>query len=289
MSTVYSIKDIERLSGIKAHTLRIWEKRYGIIKPKRTQTNIRYFLDEDLKQILNIALLNKNGLKISKIAKLDVNELSAELGKIDQNQNDLDEVEAFNLAVLELNEGQCKRIFDRVIQRIGFENSIEEFIYPLLDRLSMLWISGSLKPVHESFVQTMIKNRVSYEIECIPYFEGHKTKFAIYLPENEDHELSMLFLNYILKSRGGEVINLGSSIKAEDLISACQIFKPDFTFTIINNSLRDDSLQVYVDFLSLHLPRVTHLYSGFQFVKQSIILKDNCKYVESLNAVQEYL
>lgn len=290
MSTVYSIKDLEKLSGIKAHTLRIWEKRYGIIQPKRTDTNIRYFLDEDVRHVLNIALLNKHGIKISHIAKMEATEISSEVSKLaSKAPEEFDDIEAMIVSILELNEKTCKHILNTIVERLGFEKSIEEFIYPLLDKLGLMWISGTLKSVHEKFTQTLLRNKVSSEIEKLPIGEQKRSKFLIYLPEQESHELSMLFLQFIIKKRGAEVLNLGNNIKVDDLLSACQIYKPDYAFTIINDSLDGETLQSFVDFITNHLPNVTHLFSGFQFVKHEIDLNSNCKYIQSLNAVEHYI
>jgi len=278
------------MSGIKAHTLRVWEKRYGIIKPRRTENNIRYFLDEDLKHILNIALLNKNGHKISKIAEMGNEEISTTIKSIAQEPiSEQDDVESMTIAILELDSASCKSILNKVVGNVGFEACINGFIYPLLDKLSVMWISGSLKPVHESFIRTIIKNKVCSEIGAIQKDYTSDVKFLIYLPENENQELSTLFLEFILKKKGAEVINLGNNVNVHDLYTASEIYKPDYAFTIINDSLQDESLQSMIDFLSSHMPQVTHLFTGFQFVKQELNLGPNCKYVENLNAVEQYI
>lgn len=291
MATVYSIKDLEKLSGIKAHTLRIWEKRYGIIKPRRTETNIRYFLDDDLKEVLNIALLNKNGVKISKIADMQKYEIAEAVKDITVKAipAEINEIDALAIAILDLDETMCRAIINRVVTRIGFEQSIEELIYPMLDKLGLMWISGSLKRIHETFITALLKNRVCSEIENIETSVNPRSKFIIYLPQKEDHELSMLFLEYKLKVKNASVINLGVDISVDDLIDACTIYQPDHVFTIINDSLKDESLQSYIDFLSMHLSDVTHLFTGFQFIKQNINLGPNCKFVENLNAVEHYI
>ena len=150
---VYSIKDLENLTGIKAHTIRIWEKRYGIIEPRRTNTNIRYYLEEDLKKIMNIALLNRNGYKISKIAKLqnnDIHSIAAKLTDVDKTfENQLD---GLTLSVLELNEDNFLKIFNANISQNGFKQTMLDVIYPLLDKLGMMWMTGSIEPIHENFV-----------------------------------------------------------------------------------------------------------------------------------------
>jgi len=291
MSSVYSIKELEKLSGIKAHTLRIWEKRYGIIKPKRTANNIRYYLDDDIKRVLNIALLNKNGHKISKIACM----CNTEINKAVQDLSILNgveagnEIEAMTISILELDASRCKVILNTVIEKKGFEACIYDLIYPLLDKLSAMWFSGSFKAVHESFIRNILRNKVCAEIDQLENIKNPKCSFILFLSENEDHELSLLFLHYILKTRDVQIINLGRNVAVYDIIQACEIYKPDYTFSIINDTFVEDSLQSYIDFLSQHIPDVTMLFSGFQFVKQDIKMGNNCKYIESLNAVESII
>ncbi len=291
MSSVYSIKDLEKLSGIKAHTLRIWEKRYGIVKPRRTENNIRYYLDEDIKHVLNIALLNKNGHKISKIACMGSEEISEAVQDLSiiNGVEAGNEIEAITLSILELDKRRCKIILDTIIEKKGFESCIYEFIYPLLDKLSAMWFSGSFKAVHESFIRNLLRNKVCAEIDHLDSIENPRCSFILFLSEKENHELSLLFLQYILKKRNVQVINLGSEIAVYDIIQACEIYKPDYTFSIINDTFVEDSLQSYIDFLSQHIPDVTMLFSGFQFVKQDIKFGKNCKYIESLNAVESII
>ena len=200
---VYSIKDLEKLSGVKAHTLRIWEKRYGIIEPKRTDTNIRYYLDEDVQKILNIALLNKKGYKISKISKMTVAEIKAKVAEISEVDAQFeDQVDGLILSMLELDEAKFNRIIDHNIEQRGFEEAMEVVIYPLLDKLSMMWIAGSVKSVHENFVSSIIRRKMIVCIDKLSNKVKRSDKIMIYLPEGETHELSLLYLHFVLKKRG---------------------------------------------------------------------------------------
>ncbi len=158
---IYSISDIEKLSGVKAHTIRIWEKRYGIIPNRRTDTNIRFYTDEDLQIILNIALLNRRGYKISKIASMNNEEIKqavaafCEVDEMFENQ-----IDALTLAMLELNEYNFLKIFDQHLKNIGLEKTMDEIIYPFLDKLSIMWVAGSVRGVHEAFVTNIIKSKL---------------------------------------------------------------------------------------------------------------------------------
>jgi DNA-binding transcriptional MerR regulator len=151
---IYSIKDLEKLSGIKAHTIRVWEQRYDIINPERTPTNIRYYKDEDLKFLLNIALLNKNGIKISKIAKMSKSEIAEKVAAISEiNFEYGTQLDALTISMIEMDEYKFDRIISTNIQQIGFERTMLEVIHPFLDKLGVLWLTGSINPVQEKLHQ----------------------------------------------------------------------------------------------------------------------------------------
>jgi len=189
---VYSIKDMETLSGIKAHTLRIWEKRYSIITPKRTPTNIRYYTDEDLRNLLNVAFLNKQGIKISKIAKMDAGEIISTVSdytKLTLNADD--QIETLLHFIFQLDCYNLDKIFDEYISQIGLERTMMELIYPLLERLSMAWLTGSFKGAHESFVTQKIKLKIHACTQALENRTDFSPKFLIYLPIGEKQELSL--------------------------------------------------------------------------------------------------
>lgn len=159
---VYSISDLEKLSGIKAHTIRVWEQRYSIIEPKRTKTNIRYYQDADLKFLLNIALLNKNGIKISKIAKMSKGEIAEKVAAISEiNFEYGTQLDALTISMIEMDESKFDRIVSTNIQQSGFEHTMLEIIYPFLEKLSVLWLTGSINPVQENFMSYLIRQKSS--------------------------------------------------------------------------------------------------------------------------------
>ncbi|MFY7911452.1 MAG: MerR family transcriptional regulator, partial [Emticicia sp.] len=157
----YSIKDLEQLSGIKAHTLRIWEQRYNIINPKRTDTNIRTYDDNDLKLVLNIALLKDHDYKISEIAKLSLEELSKEVLAISDKQlNYPDQIHALTIAMIDIDEERFEKIMSTNILQFGFENTMINIIYPFLSRIGTLWVTGSIGPAQEHFITNLIRQKI---------------------------------------------------------------------------------------------------------------------------------
>jgi len=288
---VYSIKDLEKLSGVKAHTLRIWEKRYGILQPKRTETNIRYYLDEDLKHILNITFLNRKGMKISKIASLgkeDIEHKVAEHTEVDvEFENQLD---GLTLSLIELNEYQFDKIIETNIKQKGFKETMLEVIYPLLDKLSTMWMTGSINTSHERFVSNIIRRKTISAIDRIDITRDKSAKkFLIYLPENENHELSLLFLHYLIKEKKFSVVNLGLNIGLLELQDAYNICDPDYIFTIINDSFSEKPLQPYINSLEKEFNNSTILLTGIQLITQKIKTNKNGLILSSLSDVIQYL
>ena len=288
---VYSIKDLEKLSGIKAHTIRIWEQRYGILEPQRTKTNIRYYQDEDLKFLLNVALLNKNGIKISKIAKMDDQELAEKVAAISEiNFEDGTQLDALTISMIEMDEGKFDRIVNTNIEQIGFERTMMEVIYPFLDKLSLLWLTGSINPVQENFISYLIRQKIISAINNTPLNSGDKSeKIMLYLPEGERQELSLLFMHYLLKSRKKYVVYLGQDISLPDLLDANRIHQADYIFTMITETFAQEPVQDYVDRLAEAFPQTHILLSGYQVVAQEVEAPEHITVLKSLDQMLNFI
>ncbi len=288
---IYSIRDLEKLSGIKAHTIRIWEQRYSLIQPKRTQSNIRYYDDENLRLLLNIALLNKNGMKISCIANLSSDEICKSVSTISDIIVEQDsQLDALTIAVVSMDEFKFDRIISANIQQVGFESTMLEVVYPFLERLTLLWITGSLTSVHEHFMSHLLRQKVIAAIDREPLsISRDSKKFLIYLPQGEKQELSLLFLYYMLKVRKNFVIYLGLDITLPDLKEAAKIHKPDYIFTFVNEPLAKMSVQSYVESVSNTFPDSHILISGFQIVNKIIRIPTQGNVLNSLADTIEFL
>ncbi|MFT5164805.1 MAG: DNA-binding transcriptional MerR regulator [Saprospiraceae bacterium] len=288
---IYSIKDLEKLCGIKAHTIRIWEHRYGLIKPERTCTNIRYYQANDLKLLLNIALLNRNGLRISKIAEMSEAEIAeqvAAISAVDFGHNT--QLDALTISMIEMDEYKFDRIVATNIQQLGFEKTMLQVIYPFLDKLSVLWLTGSINPVQENFMSCLIRQKIIAAIDKEPIALGENIKkFLIYLPEGENQELSLLFMHYVLKARKNRVFYLGLNISVNDLADACKIHQPDYIFTMITETYSKNPVQKYVDELSSTFKDCQVLLSGYQVVAQNVRSIGNVKVLKSLDETIQLL
>lgn len=232
---VYSITDLEKLTGIKAHTIRIWEKRYGIISPKRTATNIRYYDEGDLKKVANIAILNQKGYKISQISEMQNQEVENLVADItDVETFNADSLDTLTLSLLQLNESKFLYLINTNIHQLGFEQTFIQFVMPLLDKLNDMWLSGSIKKVHEEFVNQILKKKLIQEIGKFELKnDSTLPSFLLFLFDGESQDLSKCFSEYSLRKCGFPLIDLGIDVGVRDVIDAIQIQKPKFVFTIL--------------------------------------------------------
>ena len=229
----YSIKDIERISGIKAHTLRIWEKRYGIIEPNRTDTNIRYYTNEQLKKILNIAILNNYGLKISKIVGLSAAELHQKVIEISSEEVEENlQIEALVVAMVEVDESRFEKILANCTLRLGFEQTILNIVYPFFKKVGVLWQAGAINPAQEHFISNLIRQKLIVAIDSQGMMVKDDAKrFLLFLPEGELHELGLLFYNYLIQKSGHKVIYLGQSVPLDDVVKVNSLSPADYVVT----------------------------------------------------------
>lgn len=216
----FSIRDLENLSGIKAHTIRIWEKRYQLLSPERTHTNIRNYSLLSLQKLLNITLLYENGLKISKIAKLTDSEIPLKVREIiDDKTVKNNMMNAFKLAMINFDQALFYKTYNSLIAENSFREVFHQYFVPLLQELGYLWQTNTIGTTHEHFITNLIKQKVYTHTEKINTVQLNDPNriFVLFLPENEIHELGILYLNYELSLRGFTSIYLGQSVPIENL------------------------------------------------------------------------
>ncbi|MEY3442217.1 MAG: hypothetical protein RLZZ519_498 [Bacteroidota bacterium] len=260
----YSIRDLENISGIKAHTLRIWEQRYEILQPKRTDTNIRFYDDEDLRLLLSISMLNCNGFKISAIAKMSHDDIHHACQNLHVVSDEFaNQVNTMSLAMIELDEERFERSIAYSTLLYGFEDTMLKVIYPFFERVGMLWQTGAITPVQEHFVSNLIRQKLIAAIDAQQPAKGDGVpKYALFLPEGELHELSLLFAAFLLRSRGNKVIYLGQNLPEEDLTAVYEVYKPDYFFTILTLIPPKESTQTYLTRLGKTFHRSRFLIAG---------------------------
>lgn len=220
----YSIKDLERLSGIQAHTIRIWEQRYGLLLPNRTDTNIRSYSDYYARKLLNVTTLIQNGWKISKASKLSQEEINNEIQKLIES---LDIVEGVDTVIvnqivesgMSLSEAAFEKAFSSALVKYGIRDSYLKVIYPTLVKVGLMWSKDDVVPIQEHFITNLIKQKLFSAIDALPYQNKEKGSWLLFLPEGEHHELGLLMANYILKEKGYKVVYLGGNVPMDDLIN----------------------------------------------------------------------
>lgn len=288
MST-YSIKDLEQLSGIKAHTLRIWEQRHNLLSPKRTETNIRYYDDDDLKLILNVALLNDNGFKISKIAVMSGAEIKQNVIQLtDRSLTHDDQIHALTICMIEMDEERFDKVLSTNIIKIGFEQTMLNIIYPFMSKIGVLWQTGAINPAQEHFISNLIRQKLIVAIDGQIYKNGGK-KFLLFLPEAELHEISLLFAAYLIKLKGHKVIYLGQNTPNEDLLTVYRLHQPDFLMTVITTSPSSENIQEYINLLSERFSQSKILLTGYQVVGQDLNFPENVIVMNYIRSIIEYL
>lgn len=215
----FTIKDLENISGIKAHTIRIWEKRYNLLTPNRTETNIRFYSNENLLKLLNIVLLNNNNFKISKIAKMSDEELILQSREIAFNSLDNDEaINSFKLAMFQFDKVLFNNTYNKLLLNMTFREVFKDVFIPFLDDIGLLWQTDTLIPAHEHFISNLIAQKIQINTEKLQYSISESAKtYVLFLPENEIHELGLLYLNYELTLRGNNTIYLGQSLPLDNL------------------------------------------------------------------------
>lgn len=228
----FTIKDLENLSGIKAHTIRIWEQRYSFLKPERTDTNIRYYSNQELKQILNIALLNKYGYKISHIDKMNESEIREKILSLSATEAQQERIiNELIQHMVDLNPEAFEAVLNSYITIRGIEKTITQIIFPYLEKIGILWMTNHINPAQEHLVSNIIRQKLVVGIDSTYSTLKVDKTLLLFLPEGEYHELGLLFMHFLLKSRGLNVIYLGCSVPLDDVAFVVKHKKPDYLYT----------------------------------------------------------
>ena len=288
----YFIKDIENITGIKAYTLRIWEQRYGMLVPKRTETNIRYYEEADLKYMMNIAILNANGIKISRIAQMDRDEVQRKTLSISENNSgQQSQISTLTSAMFDFDEREFNKTLSINILQLGMEQTTTQIIFPFLQHLGVMWLSGTIHIAHEHFITNLIKQRIFVAIDQLNIIpNANAKKFLLFLPNGENHELSLLLASYLLRANGKNVLYLGTSTPLEDLNKIHKLHNPDYVFCALTNPNSSIPVQVYLNTLSRSWPNTQILVTGSQVVKRrDLKIPENCRVIADPTSFLHFL
>ena len=291
----FSIKDLENISGIKAHTIRIWEKRHGLLSPTRTDTNIRRYSLASLQKLLNITLLYNNGFKISRIASLEKDEISIMVREIALKSNSEQvAINAFKLSMVNFDSSLFDVTYEEILLQNDFEFVFINVFMPLMSELGILWQTNAISPSHEHFITNLIKQKVHIQTEFLQKDDIDKQNsklFVLFLPEDEIHDLGLLFLNYLILKNGYKTIFLGQSLQTESLETLINLTNDICFVTYLTVEPNKDDINFYIkDFndrllkskssnLAILGPQQVHI-NTFKLSKNIILFK-------SINAFQD--
>ena len=267
MTSQYSIKDLERITGIKAHTIRIWEKRYSVVNPERTESNIRHYCDTDLKRLLNISVLVNNGFKISRVACMDEPDLSEKILELN-NVHSPERggmAESLIVAMIDMDEIKFEKVLNNSIIKIGFEETLFSVIYPLLNKIGILWQIGTITPAQEHFISNLIRQKLYTAIDGLTTESAQDSKtWLLVLPEWEMHDIGLLVYNYLIRKRGHKTIFLGQGIPLDDVMAVKEHTNPDIVVTSFSASVIGEEMGDYLRELSEHFPNNPIYVCGIQ-------------------------
>lgn len=287
----FSIKDIENLTGIKAHTLRIWEQRYGILQPKRTPTNIRYYDAYDLKHVLRIALLNQYGYKISKIHQMSNEDMNSLIQKINDESFQLQaQVNKLIEKTLDVDTDGFEHLLDRYIKKNGVESCVEELIFSFLEKIGIMWMTDRLRPAQEHIVSSIIYRKLALAIEKLPKPQPDGPLILLFLPEGEIHDIGLLYVYYILQKNNKKVIYLGANSPIKDVQYIYELKKPKYIYTHLTSTAESFDVKKYLQTLVLTMPNVKVFVSGYMLNTDKYTpINDNMRFLYNLREAKVLL
>ena len=249
------------MTGIKSHTIRIWEKRYGILQPGRSDTNIRFYTNEDLKKLLNVSFLNQHGLKISRIAEMSEEEIRLKVQALNLSEfSDATLIESLMVAMIELDESLFRNVLHTATLRYGFEQVAVLVIFPFFQRIGIMWQTGVINPAQEHFVSNIVRNMIIGATEALDYHpDPALKKVVLLLPESELHEIGLLFYNYVLRIHNYPTLYLGQIVPLDSMERILEITTPDALICSVTNALNAGDIDILIR-------RIAVTYKGPVFV-----------------------
>jgi MerR family transcriptional regulator, light-induced transcriptional regulator len=279
----FTIKDLEHLSGIKAHTIRIWEQRYSFLKPERTDTNIRYYNNDHLKKILNIALLNKYGFKISHIDKMSDEDIRTKILSLTfveaQEENRINQLIQ---SMLDIDMHTFEKLLDQYIKEYTVEKAVMQIIFPFLQRIGMLWVTNHIHPAQEHLVSNVIRQKLIIAIDKLPLPDAASPCILMFLPEAELHEIGLIFMQFILKQQGHNILYVGANIPLKDVGAIVNATPVACLYSHLTTASEKFPLEKFLIKLSLKLPKMPTVLSGSLLEKYSKMPPANVHFVRSL-------
>ena len=240
---------VEAITGINAHTLRIWERRYSFLNPMRTATNIRYYSDKELRKLISIGLLQRHGYKISKLDAMDDTQITSAVEDLIENSSteNKDEINTLLLSMLNFDENQFDKVFKRKLLQFGLYNTIVDIIYPFLYRIGVLWGASKVIPAQEHFVSNLIRQKIIAAIDTLPVADANAPGILLFLLPEERHELGLLLTSFLARSLGWRVIYLGQDVPIDNISGVLDLVDVNYMMTMVISPRTDDYSSILVD------------------------------------------
>jgi DNA-binding transcriptional MerR regulator len=286
----YSIKDLEKITGIKAHTIRIWEKRYAIVEPSRTQTNIRFYSDKDLRHLMNVAILNKYGYKISNLQGMTEDEISNNVVELANQDIDNDhQIDNLIMAMIELDEPRFDKIISSSIVKEGFGYTFENLLRKFLEKVGILWQIGKVIPAQEHFITQLIRQKLIIAIDGQQKLLENPKTFVLFLPENEFHELALLYLHFMIRKTGHKAIYLGQNVPIENIKNVFEIHHIDYLLTSVISFINEEPMLALINELNQMYGDKKILLGGNFLPFESVVFPENFILFQSLPDFSTFL
>ena len=280
----FSISDIENLTGIKAHTIRVWEQRYNFFTTKRTDTNIRYYNDDDLCMFLNIATLNENGYKISKISQMDNNEINDLVKHLKEDHYNVNvQVQMLSNSMLKMDDEEFDEILNGCIDDLGMDTAMTTIVFPFLRKVGFMWQVGTINPAHEHFAVHKIEQKLINDTYQFRKSPGKNAKrYLLFLPPGETHEVGLLFAQYLLKANGHQTLYLGQNLPYDSLNEVAIYYEPDFAFSVLTIAGLENSVDEVISKLKDSLGEIPLILAGNQISINEIPKRDNLILIKNI-------
>ncbi|HEX8328117.1 MAG TPA: MerR family transcriptional regulator [Hymenobacter sp.] len=273
----FSISDLEQLSGIKAHTIRMWEQRYNLLRPVRTATNIRTYCEEDLRRLLNVTTLCGRGKRISQVANLTDAEMQAEVLACCNDAHDYHlQVNALLAAMLSFDEHRLNQLFNESAATLGFEKMMLYVAYPLLQRIGLMWLAGTVNPAQEHLLAHLLRQKMLAATDALPEVPTTARRWVLFLPSDELHELALLFMNYALRLRGHHTLYLGQNLPLEELEAVCETYQPDAVATVLTSQPERSRVAQFAQEVSASCGDKLVVLYGQLARQEGLVLPNNC-------------
>lgn len=273
----FSISDLEQLSGIKAHTIRMWEQRYDLLQPVRTPTNIRMYSEEDLRRLLNVTTLCGRGQRISQVARLSDEEIKAAvLACCDDGHDYHLQVNALLAAMLGFDEILINHLFSESTARMGFEKMMLHIAYPLLQRIGLMWLAGAVNPAQEHMMSHLLRQKLLAATDALPGVPTTGRRWLLFLPTDELHELALLFMNYALRLRGQHTLYLGQNMPTAELGAVCETYQPDAVVAVLTLQPERGRVAEFAQEVTAQCPGKLVVLYGPLARQEGLVLPPNC-------------